>query len=109
MLRGGGNAATEMEVVTFRTAGADGRELMSLPVVDGGGAFRVFATGPGAAADRLALVPAGATPHAGTASDPLVENAPVPLTAPAEAGAYDIIWISHRDGGVLLRRRVEIR
>lgn len=93
----------------FQTAGEGGAALVSLPVVDRDKPFRVLGTGLATSQDRMALVPGGAAPHAGTPTVGLVSDAPVTMTAPAAPGVYDILWISHLDGSVLVRRAVEVR
>ncbi|WP_157966250.1 peptidoglycan-binding domain-containing protein [Oceanibium sediminis] len=94
----------------FSTLSVGGYRLASLPVVDKGMRFGVSGSeSRGDAQDRLAIVPGGSAPHAGTPSVMIGEKRVATLQAPSEPGIYDIVWIDHRDGRVLVRRPLEVR
>lgn len=83
--------------------------LMALVAVDPAHGFRVAWTGPGAAGDRIAVLPQGADPAAALDSQPVSAGSPTGLTAPEAPGRYEIVYIDGANGAVLVRRGLEVR
>ncbi|MEE9195175.1 MAG: hypothetical protein V3U44_05000 [Alphaproteobacteria bacterium] len=83
--------------------------LMALVAVDLAHGFRVAWTGPGAAGDRIAVIPKGGDPAAALDSQPVGAGSPTGLTAPEAPGEYEIVYIGNASGAVLARRELEVR
>jgi Ca-activated chloride channel family protein len=81
--------------------------LMALVAVDRSLGFRVAWTGPGAAGDRIGIVPVGGDAGETLGLQQVGDGPPVSLTAPEAPGDYDIVYIA--GDNVLARRILEVR
>lgn len=82
--------------------------LMALAAVDRGRDFHVAWRGPGAAGDRIAILPAGADAAAALTSRPVGDGSPLGLAAPERPGDYEIVLVA-AGGDILARRPLEVR
>ena len=76
--------------------------------VGGGAAFEVAWSGPDNQGDFLTIVPAGAEEGAFRDYAYTAEGSPARLTAPQEAGAYELRYVTAQVGSTLARRAIAV-
>jgi len=77
--------------------------------VDAGAAFEVSWTGPDNPGDYLTIVPAGAAEGAYLDYAYTADGSPVTLTAPDEAGRYEVRYVTGQGDRTLASAPVEVR
>jgi Ca-activated chloride channel family protein len=92
--------------VTVTTVGAT---VAAAAQVDAGGAFEVSWTGPDNPGDYLTIVPAGAAEGAYLDYAYTADGSPVALTAPDEAGRYEVRYVTGQGDRTLASTPVEVR
>ena len=105
----GAGSATQSVSTAVMSNDAPTATLMALVAVDRERSFRVAWTGPGAEGDRIVLAPSGGEARSGAEVPLPADRQPTSLTAPAEPGAYELLYIDGATGSALARRDLEVR